>query len=174
MFVSATAWKTNAMPIMRSEKIAYTRTLVKQPSPTASLLHQRKPFTSIVAKRKILSKIGPLANPKIPVTGTWDDHDYGYNNNGDNYQCRKPSQDEFVIHFNIPSSDVRHPNQGTNQQEGIYSSNMFSKPGGGNGIHLINLDARYHRSPTFSDYGSCKGSESKMLRLYVWVSAVMH
>jgi len=121
-----------------------------------------------VRENSIYQNFGPLANPKIPVTGTWDDHDYGYNNYGDNYQCRKPSQDEFAIHFNIPSSDVRHPNQGANQQEGIYSSNMFSKPGGGNGIHLINLDARYHRSPTFSDYGSCKGSESKMLSDSQW------
>jgi hypothetical protein len=28
------------------------------------------------------SALGPLAEPKIPTTGTWDDHDYAYNNDG--------------------------------------------------------------------------------------------
>ncbi len=26
------------------------------------------------------STYGPVANPKIPTTGTWDDHDYAWNN----------------------------------------------------------------------------------------------
>ena len=39
---------------------------------------------------------------KIPVMATWDDHDYGSNNVGDDYACPMESQDEFVTHFNIP------------------------------------------------------------------------
>jgi len=113
---------------------------------------------------------GPVAEPKIPVTGTWDDHDYAANNQGDDYECKKLSQDEFVYHFNVPSDDPRHPDQGVNQQEGIYSAYMFSKTNGGNsdGIHQINLDARYHRSPTFDYHGTCQGAATDMLGATQW------
>jgi len=116
------------------------------------------------------SEYGPVAEPNIPVTGTWDDHDYAANNQGDEYECKKLSQDEFVYHFNIPSGDARHPDQGENQREGIYSAYMFSKPNGGNinGIHQINLDARYHRSPTFEHHGTCQGAATDMLGETQW------
>jgi alkaline phosphatase D len=45
---------------------------------------------------------------------------------------------------------------------------MFSTPDGENGIHLINLDARYGRSPTWATYGSCVGSKSRMLSDQQW------
>lgn len=112
------------------------------------------------------SSVGPIASPKIPVTGTWDDHDYGANNQGDDYKCPTLSQNEFVNFFDIPTSDPRHPSQGANQQKGVYSSYMFNKPntnGGGNGIHLLNLDARTHRSPTYTSYGQCRFESSTML-----------
>lgn len=115
------------------------------------------------------SSYGPIGEPKIPVTGTWDDHDFGSNNKGDDYQCLLPSQNEFVSFFDIPPSDPRHPSQGANQQIGVYSSNIFAMPdGSGNGIHLINLDARSHRSPTFSTYGSCMYGASTMLGDEQW------
>jgi alkaline phosphatase D len=81
------------------------------------------------------------------------------------------TQNEFVNHFGIPSSDPRHPNfsGAGGQRQGIYSANMFLKPGTAvNGIHLINLDARYHRSPTYADYGACEGDESTMLGATQW------
>lgn len=140
---------------------------------------------------------GPVAEPKVPTSGTWDgtsspnmaivqrsccappisrilinfpsaDHDFAWNNYGDNYDCPQSSQNEFVYHFGIPESDPRHPAQGANQQAGIYSSYMFQTPTGDNGIHLINLDARSHRSPTFAKYGSCKGAASTMLGPEQW------
>jgi alkaline phosphatase D len=48
---------------------------------------------------------------------------------------------------------------------------MFSRPdavGGGNGIHVIALDARTARDPSFSKYGTCKGADSKMLSQEQW------
>jgi alkaline phosphatase D len=88
---------------------------------------------------------------------------------GKEYLCRKESQNEFVYHFNLPSSDIRHPSQGILQQEGIYSSHMFNKDTNTpNGIHLITLDARYHRSPTYSTYGPCEGAASSMLGATQW------
>ena len=53
---------------------------------------------------------GPVAEPKMPVMATWDDHDYASNNLGNDYPCKLESQDEFVTHFNIPESDPRHKN----------------------------------------------------------------
>jgi len=105
---------------------------------------------------------GPVAEPKIPVTGTWDDHDYAFNDAGDNYACRQASQNEFVYHFNIPESDPRHPAYAGGQQAGVYSSNMFTTDTSAPGIHLINLDARYHRSPTFSVHGRCERTSTML------------
>ena len=51
-----------------------------------------------------------MVSLKIPVMATWDDHDYGSNNVGNDYPCPMESQDEFVTHFNIPESDPRHQN----------------------------------------------------------------
>jgi alkaline phosphatase D len=88
---------------------------------------------------------------------------------GKYYNCREQSQNEFVYHFNLPSTDPRHPAQGVNQQKGIYSAYMFKKPGQvANGVHLINLDARYDRSPTYSTYGPCEGGSSRMLSETQW------
>jgi len=109
-----------------------------------------------------------IIDNSIAVTGTWDDHDFASNNHGKHYTCREESQAEFAYHFNLGTNDPRHPLQGVNQRKGIYHSYMFSMPGGKNGIHLINLDARYHRSPTFKDYGLCEGAESDMLGSEQW------
>jgi alkaline phosphatase D len=116
------------------------------------------------------SQYGPVADPKIPTTGTWDDHDFGYNNDGDNYVCRESSQNEFVYHFNLPETDPRHPAYAgpDGQRKGVYSSYMFSTDTGSAGIHLINLDCRYHRSPTYIEYGTCQGALSTMLGSDQW------
>ena len=92
----------------------------------------------------------------------------GYNNDGNNYECRQSSQNEFVYHFNIPDTDPRHPAFPGGQQEGVYSSYMFQTPANTSGVHLINLDARYHRSPTFSSHGPCEGASSTMLGPAQW------
>ena len=55
---------------------------------------------------------GPMAEPKIPVMATWDDHDFGANNQGNDYMCRVQSQNEFAYFYNLDPSDIRHPDQG--------------------------------------------------------------
>ena len=45
---------------------------------------------------------------------------------------------------------------------------MFAGNDGEDALHLIHLDVRYHRSPTFSDYGPCEGSRSTMLGAEQW------
>jgi alkaline phosphatase D len=71
----------------------------------------------------------------------------------------------------LPIQDPRHPSQGNKQQEGVYSATMFSKPGNAeiNGIHLILLDVRYHRSPIFQSDGYCQGANSTMLGEKQWI-----
>jgi len=122
---------------------------------------------------------GPIADPRVPVTGTWDDNDFGAGSGqGNDYGCLKSSQDEFVHHMSIPETDPRHPAQGERQRFGVYASHMFARPGTGtsdgttteNGIHVINLDVRSHRSPTLSTRGPvCEGPEgSTMLGEEQW------
>ena len=116
------------------------------------------------------SLFGPVAEPKIPTVAIWDDHDFGEDNMGKEYPCLASSQNEFVNFFNLPSTDPRHPSQGSKQQFGIYSSHMFSVPQNPdqNGIHIINLDNRSHRSPTFAEHGPCMGARSTMLGALQW------
>ena len=78
----------------------------------------------------------------IPVMATWDDHDFGANNEGKYYSKRVESQQEFLRHYDVDPSDPRF-----NQQAGIYTAEMFGN--GDETVHVIMLDARYFRSPTF-------------------------
>jgi len=121
---------------------------------------------------------GPVADPPIPVTGTWDDNDFGEGDGqGGDYGCLASSQAEFVHHMSVPESDPRHPAQGANQRFGVYASHMFARPktspsaaeGNANGVHVINLDARTHRSPTRKERGPpCEGALSTMLGDEQW------
>ncbi len=74
----------------------------------------------------------------VPVTGTWDDHDYGSNDGGEEYVKKKESLQLFLDFMKVPKDDPRR------SQEGIYSSQFISKPGGG--VKIINLDTRYFRT----------------------------
>ena len=95
---------------------------------------------------------------KIPVMGTWDDHDAGTyddgggnNNRGRGEECLKMNQDEFVNHLNIPNSEPMHKDYTGIRQNGVYNSRMFlipktKKPG----IHTILLDVRSGRDFTLN------------------------
>ena len=52
---------------------------------------------------------------------------------------------------------------------GVYNSRMFSKPSSEeNGIHIILLDNRSGRDPTYSKFGECRGSETRILLEEQW------
>lgn len=74
-----------------------------------------------------------------PVTGTWDDHDYGANDAGVEYPKKRESQQVFLDFFGVPKEDPRRT------QEGVYSAKVYGPVG--KRIQLILLDARYFRSP---------------------------
>ena len=87
---------------------------------------------------------GPVSkvHGPIPVMATWDDHDFAYNNGGNEYPCPRDSQLEFATHFNISATDPQHPDS-PDYRPGVYNSRMFVKPGTEEpGIHVIMMDGR--------------------------------
>lgn len=72
------------------------------------------------------------------ITGVWDDHDYGMNDAGYEFEGKEASQKAFLDFMGVPENDKRR------QQEGTYSSMVLSKPLGS--VKIINLDTRYFRS----------------------------
>jgi alkaline phosphatase D len=72
------------------------------------------------------------------VLGTWDDHDYGLNDGGLEFEMKKESQQKFLDFFDVPKTDVRRT------REGVYHSELIHHPKGD--IKIIILDTRYFRS----------------------------
>lgn len=80
---------------------------------------------------------------KIPVLGTWDDHDYGINDGGAEYTKKDSVQQLFLDFFDVDKNDPRR------QQLGIYDSSLYTI--GDATINLIILDTRYFRSELTKD-----------------------
>ncbi|PKD20173.1 alkaline phosphatase [Salegentibacter salinarum] len=74
----------------------------------------------------------------IPVLGTWDDHDYGKNDAGKDWEFKEESQQLFLDFFDVPENDPRR------EREGVYHSQTFTEDG--KSINVIVLDTRYFRS----------------------------
>ena len=83
-----------------------------------------------VRENQLYRSDGPVSESKgkIPIMATWDDHDYGYNNAGNEYACPEESQAEWAHHVNIPPSEPQHPGS-PDYRPGVYNSRMFLKPG---------------------------------------------
>ena len=75
---------------------------------------------------------------EIEILKIWDDHDYGKNDGGGEYQLREKAQDLFLEFWNIPANDIRH------SRNGIYFD--LIKKFDDLKIHIIGLDTRYFRS----------------------------
>ena len=73
------------------------------------------------------------------LMATWDDHDYGANDKGNDFELRKASQNEFVRFFDFKPEHPIH------RREGVYHSALFGPPG--KRVQVIMLDTRYHRDP---------------------------
>jgi alkaline phosphatase D len=89
---------------------------------------------------------------KVPVIGTWDDHEYGTNNSGIENPIKKESQRLFLDFIGEPANSTRRT------QEGVYTSYTFGKPG--NQVKFILLDERYFRDKP--------GAEAEMLGALQW------
>jgi alkaline phosphatase D len=75
----------------------------------------------------------------VPVVAVWNDHDYGTDIGGRDYQYRDESQLIFCDFFGIPADDP------VRTQDGIYRSVVRGPLG--RRVQFICLDTRYHRSP---------------------------
>ncbi len=73
------------------------------------------------------------------VLGTWDDHDYGKNDAGADWEHKDGAQKEFHDFFGTPKDDPRRA------QKGVYHAEVFGPVG--KRVQVILLDTRYFRSP---------------------------
>ena len=77
-----------------------------------------------------------LASTK--VLATWDDHDYGLNDGGKDWEYKDESQQKFLDFIDVPKTDPRR------DREGVYHSETYNTPKGS--VKVIILDTRYFRS----------------------------
>lgn len=84
----------------------------------------------------------------IPVIGTWDDHDYGLNDGGVEFEAKRGSQAEFLDFMGVPQDSPRR------LQEGVYTSHDYQLPFGN--IKVIVLDTRYFRTALTPDMDTNK------------------
>ena len=70
------------------------------------------------------------------VHGTWDDHDYGGNDRGDELRGKEERRDAYLDFLDVKRS--------SNNRQGVYNSVEFGK--GLNKAKIIFLDTRYKRS----------------------------
>ncbi len=74
-----------------------------------------------------------------PVLATWDDHDYGRDDAGAEFEHRVESQRVFLDFVGAAAGDVRR------EREGVYWSAVYGPVG--QRVQVILLDCRYFRSP---------------------------
>ena len=74
---------------------------------------------------------------KVPVIGTWDDHDYGINDGGKFYPKKDESRDMMLKFLDVPEDAA------IRNRKGAYSSYTFGEPG--RQVKVILLDTRYFR-----------------------------
>lgn len=78
-----------------------------------------------------------------PVLATWDDHDYGINDGGAEYEQKWVSQQLFLDFLDIPQNSPKR------KQKGVYTSQDFKVDQ--HEIKIIVLDGRYFRSELKED-----------------------
>ncbi|MAG93262.1 MAG: phosphodiesterase [Planctomycetaceae bacterium] len=74
-----------------------------------------------------------------PILATWDDHDYGANDAGADYEKRVESQRIFLDFWGDPADSVRR------KRPGVYDARVFGPAG--KRLQVILLDTRYFRGP---------------------------
>jgi alkaline phosphatase D len=75
----------------------------------------------------------------VPYLATWDDHDYGRNDAGAEFEHKARSQALFLNFWDVPADDPRRG------REGVYTSTSLGPEG--QRVQVILLDTRSFRSP---------------------------
>jgi alkaline phosphatase D len=73
------------------------------------------------------------------MLATWDDHDYGNNDAGEEWVHKEDAQKQFLDFFGVPADSPRR------KQKGVYWAETFGPEG--QRVQVIMLDGRYCRSP---------------------------
>ncbi len=73
-----------------------------------------------------------------PILATWDDHDYGRDNAGEEYPIKAQSQQAMLDFFDVPTDSPRR------SRPGVYGSYAFGPKG--QRVQVLLLDVRYFRS----------------------------
>ncbi len=79
----------------------------------------------------------------MPVIGTWDDHDYGLNDGGEEFLKKQESQQAFLDFMEVYLDSPRRT------QEGVYTAYNYDLPNGK--IKILVLDTRYFRTALTPD-----------------------
>lgn len=74
-----------------------------------------------------------------PILATWDDHDYGLNDGGVEWEGKQAAKDAFMEFFQTPADSPLH------QRAGIYDAKVFGPEG--QRVQVILLDTRWFRGP---------------------------
>ena len=85
-----------------------------------------------------------------PVIGTWDDHDYGKNNGGKEYDKKEQSQQILLDFLDEEADSPRR------RQQGVFASYTYGPES--QQVKVILLDTRYHRGEQ-SEKGDVLGVE---------------
>ena len=73
------------------------------------------------------------------LMATWDDHDYGNNDAGVEWEHKEDAQKQFLDFLGVPADSPRR------KQKGVYWAETFGPEG--KRVQVIMLDGRYFRSP---------------------------
>ncbi len=92
----------------------------------------------LVKAYKLQAKRLPRWLNDLEKLAIWDDHDYGKNDGGSEYEYKRLSQEIFMDFWDVPSSDPRRNREGT-----YFSKDYIIEK---NKIKVIGLDTRYFRS----------------------------
>jgi alkaline phosphatase D len=95
-----------------------------------------KDKNKLVATFKVLKENSHYAKfaKSVEVEGVWDDHDYGWNNSGSEYELKEFSQQNYLNFLGTQKSDPRW------NRKGIYHSLDRG------GAKIIMFDCRYHKT----------------------------
>jgi alkaline phosphatase D len=74
-----------------------------------------------------------------PVIGTWDDHDYGKNDAGEEFEGKQAAKDAFMKFFDTPEDSPLR------ERGGIYDAKIYGPEG--KRVQVILLDTRWFRGP---------------------------
>jgi alkaline phosphatase D len=92
-------------------------------------------------KYALLEKVPGFAKLKAtcPMVGTWDDHDYGRNDAGAEWEHKDEAQAALLDFYGVAKGDPRRT------RKGVYHAAIYGPPG--KRVQVILLDTRYYRSP---------------------------